>query len=71
MALLDLLELGEFFLSWRLYIGIAVTVALCVVSFSLIPQGAPGWIAWAVCAPIGVSGVVLSFAWQVRSDSGA
>ena len=69
MALLDLLELGELFLSWRLYVGMAVTVALCAVAFSLIPSGAPGWVAWSVCTPIGVAGVILSFAWQVRSDS--
>ncbi len=69
MALLDLLEIGELFLSWRLYVGIAITVALCVVFFSLIPSGAPDWVAWSICAPTGVAGVVLSFAWQVRSDS--
>ena len=70
MALFDLLEIGELFLSWRLYVGLAFTVALCVLAFSLIPSSAPDWVDWVVCVPIGVAGAILSFAWQVRADSG-
>lgn len=69
MALLDLLELGQLFLSWRLYVGLAVTVALGVAAFSFVPLDAPGWVAWAVCVPIGLVGIILSFVWQVSSDS--
>ena len=65
MALLDLLELGVLFLSWRLYVGIAVTAALCWLVFALIPDET---IAWIVCAPFGITGLVLSFRWQIRAD---
>lgn len=69
MALLDLLELGQIFLSWRLYVGLAVTVVLGVAAFSFVPLDAAGWVAWAVCVPIGLVGIILSFVWQVSSDS--
>lgn len=69
MALLDLLELGQLFLSWCLYVGLVVTVALGVATFSFVPLDTPGWVAWAVCMPIGLVGIILSSVGQMSSDS--
>jgi len=65
MAFTDLFEIGDLFLSWRLYVGIAITAALCWLVFSLIPNET--W-AWIVCTPLGIAGLFLSFRWQVRAD---
>ena len=69
MALLDLLELGELFLSWRLYVGLAVTVTLAVAALSFVPLDTPGWVAWAVCVPIGLVGIILSSVGKMSSAS--
>ena len=65
MALLDLLEIGELFLSWRLYVGIAVTALICLPLVAFIPNQD---ITLALCIPIGIAGIFLSFRWQVRAD---
>jgi hypothetical protein len=65
LALLDLLEIGELFLSWRLYVGIAVTALICWPLVAFIPNQN---IVLALCIPIGIVGVFLSFRWQVRAD---
>ena len=67
MALIDLLEIGDLLLSWRLYVGIAITFALCWLVFQATPSET---IRWTACAPIGIAGVLLSFRWQINADSG-
>ncbi len=64
MALLDILELGELLLSWRLYIGIAITCAICVLVFQIVSDDTIGWF---ICVPIGIIGLILGFRWQVRA----
>ena len=65
MALLDLLDLGELFTSWRLYVGLAVTGVVCWLVFQAMPNETIGW---AICVPTGIIGVALSFRWQIRAD---
>jgi hypothetical protein len=67
MALTDLFDLGDLFLSWRLYVGIAITAGLCWLVFMLTPNET---VAWFVCTPLGIAGLALSFRWQVRADFG-
>lgn len=67
MALMDIIEIGDLFLSWRVYVGIAVTAALCWLVFSCIPNET---LAWIIAAPLGIAGLGLSFWWQVRADFG-
>jgi hypothetical protein len=65
MAILDLLELGDLFLSWRLYTGIAITVALCFGIMQVAPNDTVGW---SISIPVALTGLVLSFRWQIRND---
>lgn len=65
MALLELLDLGELFMSWRLYVGLAATGVVCWLIFQAISNETIGW---AICVPAGIIGVVLSFRWQIRAD---
>jgi hypothetical protein len=67
MALMDIVEIGEVFLSWRFYVGTAVTAALCWLVFTCIPNET---VAWVIAAPPGIGGLGLSFWWQVRADFG-
>jgi hypothetical protein len=67
MALLDILELGDLLLSWRLYVGIAITALLCWLVVLLVPSET---ISWTICVPLGITGLILSFRWQVRADFG-
>lgn len=67
MALLDLLDLGELFMSWRLYVGLAITGVVCWLIYLAIPSTAIGL---AICIPAGIVGIVLSFRWQIRADFG-
>ncbi|WP_144436633.1 hypothetical protein [Lysobacter antibioticus] len=64
---MDIFELGDLFLSWRLYVGIAVSATLCWLVFASIPSET---LAWIIAAPLGVAGIGLSFWWQVRADLG-
>ena len=65
MALLDILELGELLLSWRLYLGLALTALLCWGIVHVVPSEALQWI---ICIPLGFIGLILSVRWQVRAD---
>jgi len=65
MAILDLLDLGEALLSWRLLLGLGATVATCLVIAHFSPSET---FTWAVCIPVGLIGLVLSFRWQIRHD---
>ena len=65
MAILDLLELGDLLLSWRLYVGIAITVAICLGIMQVAPNDTVGW---AISIPVGLTGLLLSFQWQIRND---
>ena len=64
MALLDLLEFGELLLSWRLYVGIAITCATCWLVFQIVSNET---ISWSLCIPIGIIGLILDFRWQIRA----
>ncbi len=61
----DLLELGELFLSWRLYVGFALTGLLCWLICSLVSQPTAQLV---ICIPVGLVGVVMSFRWEIRAD---
>lgn len=63
---MDLLELVDLFLSWRLYAGIALTAIVCLLLALVLPSQSAQL---AVCIPIGSIGVILSFRWQIRADS--
>jgi hypothetical protein len=65
MALLDLLELGDLLLSWRLSVGIAATGALCWLIFHFAPNPT---LAAVIGVPLAIAGVILSFRWQLRVD---
>lgn len=65
MPLPDLLELGDLFLSWRLYVGIAITCAVCWLIVANVPNETVGW---AISIPVGAVGFFLSFRWQIRAD---
>lgn len=67
MALMDIFEIGDVFLSWRFYVGIAVTAALCWLVFTNISNET---VAWFIATPLGLAGLGLSFWWQVRADFG-
>ena len=63
--MLDLLEIGELLLSWRLYVGLALTGLLCWLIVSIVSSQAAQLV---ICIPTGLIGVVLSFRWQIKSD---
>ena len=65
MAILDLLELGDLIMSWRLYVGIAITAAICFGIMQVAPTDTVGW---AISIPVGLIGLFLSFRWQIRND---
>lgn len=62
-----ILEIGELFLSWRLYVGLAVTAAICWMIISLVPNRG---LQLVICIPICIAGLVASWRWQVRADDG-
>lgn len=64
MALLDILEFGELLLSWRLYVGLAITCAIGWLVFQIVSDETIGWF---FCAPIGIIGLTFSFRWQIRA----
>jgi hypothetical protein len=65
--MLNLVELGELFLSWRLYVGLGITAILCWLVVLLTPNET---VRLTVGIPIGVVGAILSFRWQIRADFG-
>lgn len=64
--MLDLLELLEVFLSWRLYVGWALTGVLCVALGEVIPNETARLV---VLIPIGAAGFVLAFYWQIKAET--
>ena len=52
---MDLLEFGELLLSWRPYVGIAITCAACRLVFQIVSDDTIGWF---FCAPIGIIGLI-------------
>lgn len=68
LGLLDLiLAIGDLLMSWRMYVGLAVTAGLCWLTVSLVPNETAQW---AICVPVGVVGLIASFLWQIRADHG-
>lgn len=65
MALLDILDIGDLFLSGRLYLGIGMTAAMCWAIFESVPNQT---VAACFAVPLGIAGLLLSFRWQVRAD---
>jgi hypothetical protein len=65
--MLDFIELGEYFLSWRLFLGFALTGLLCWLIVSVVSNQTAQWV---ICTPIALAGIILSFRWQDRADSG-
>ncbi|WP_116811181.1 hypothetical protein [Steroidobacter cummioxidans] len=63
--MLDLVEIGELFLSWRLYVGLALTGLLCWLIILIVPGEA---LQLLICIPVGLIGVILGFRWQIRVD---
>ena len=61
------LWIGEWLLSWRLYVGLALTALGCWLLVLAIPDYTVQWI---ICAPLGLIGAFLSFRWQIRTDFG-
>jgi hypothetical protein len=65
LALVDfILSLGELFLSWRFYVGLALTAAACWLVFVVVPEPAQ----WFFAVPIGLVGIFLSFRSQICAD---
>jgi hypothetical protein len=58
-------DLIELLLSWRLFLGIGITVLCCWILFSTFPMDTTKW---ALIIPAGLIGGFLSFRWQIRSD---
>ena len=68
LGLLDFIfGIGELFLSWRLYVGFALTGVACLLLVFVIPNQTAQWV---ICAPLGLIGAFLSFRWQIRADAG-
>lgn len=68
LGLLDLVfAIGDLLMSWRMYVGLAVTAGVCWLIASFLPNETAQW---AVCVPIGVIGLVASIRWQLRADLG-
>lgn len=66
LSLLELVSgIAELFLSWRLYVGFAVTAGVCWLLISLVPNETAQWV---ICVAPGLIGVFLSFRWQIRAD---
>lgn len=63
--MLELLEIADLLLSWRLWLGIAVTASVCYSTVLLVPDRN---VYLLVIVPVGIVGVILSFWWQIRAD---
>ena len=58
-------ELFELLRSWRLTVGIGITVLSCWVIFMTIPIYT---MKWALIVSVGLIGIYLSFRWQIHAD---
>ena len=65
MAISHLLELGELLTSWRLYVGIAITAAICYGIAQVTPNDT---LTLATCIPVGLVGLIASIRWQLMND---
>lgn len=63
--MLDWLEIIDLFLSWRLWVGIALTALLCWLIISIVSSQAAQFF---ICIPIGLVGAVFRFRWQMKAD---
>ncbi|MNV01030.1 hypothetical protein D3C71_912170 [compost metagenome] len=64
MSLLDLLDVADMLVHWRFFVGIGITALLC----GLVVLAAPGaTLAWAICVPLCLAGLFLSFRWQSQA----
>ena len=61
------LWIGEWLVSWRLYVGFLLTALACWLLVLVIPNQPAQWV---ICVPLGLIGVFLSFRWQIRADLG-
>ncbi|REJ77522.1 MAG: hypothetical protein DWQ47_14190 [Acidobacteria bacterium] len=61
----DLTDFFDFYLSWRLFLGLAITAGVGYGLLELIPYQIP---TWAIVVFVVVPGVLLSFLWQLRVD---
>lgn len=59
-----ILAVGDLFLSWRLYAGLALTATVCWLGVSLAAVS----VQWFIAVPLGIVGIFLSFRWQFRAD---
>ncbi|MGN6223202.1 hypothetical protein [Pseudoxanthomonas sp.] len=66
MSPFDLADLVDLFLSWRFYLGLALTAAVCLGVIQWVDTGV---LRWVFCIPIAIIGVLLSFHWQHRAES--
>jgi hypothetical protein len=60
-----ILGIGELLVSWRLYVGLAVTAAICWVVAALVQSQS---LQLALCIPLVIGGVIASWRWQLRAD---
>ena len=60
-----ILDIGEIFLSWRLYVAQAVTGAVIWSVISLVSDQMARWV---ICLPLGILGFAIGFYWQARAD---
>ena len=65
MALGDLFEFADLFMSWRLYVGLGLTAAACTGISHISPNDTLTWI---ICVPVGITGLLASFWWQNKAD---
>ena len=66
MSPFDLADLVDLFLSWRFYLGLALTAAVCP---GVIQRVDTDVLRWVFCIPIATTGMLLSFHWQHRAES--
>lgn len=67
IALIELLFGAiELLLSWRLLVGLALTLVVVLIAVSAVQNEAAQYI---IGVPLGLVGVFLSFRWQIRADT--
>ena len=67
IALVELIfTIMEILLSWRLLLGMAMTLSAVLVIVGIIPHEPTQYI---IAVPVGVVGIFLSFRWQIRADA--
>jgi hypothetical protein len=59
-----ILDIGEIFLSWRLYVAIALTGLVIWGVIGLVSDQTARWV---TCVPLGIVGFAVGFYWQVRA----